>query len=239
MILIMTEPETIRRIPDTDKQMIIDPRGFHFGREMIELAAFTPHKKYRRVADLGCGDGILSILLGDRPEIEEIWAFDLDPMACDRAERNAAMNHLAGRIRIYNADVRRLQGLVSKSSFDLAIMNPPFFPAERDYSGGTESERRSRQELHGGLPVFLQSARYLLAHSGDLVILYHPSRLDHLFRELARFDFQARDLKLMHHHDGRALFVMLRAVKGGPEGLYIHAPAVLPETIKTAQGDAE
>ncbi len=224
-----------RRVPDPDLRIETDGEGFHSGREALELARFVPEKTYARVADLGGGDGTLSVLLARRAGIGEIWAFELDAETCGRAERNVASNHLTGRIRVFNQDIRKLQGLVAKSSFQLAIMNPPFFAPGRDFPGGSASERRSRQELNGGLPAFLQAARYLLAHDGDLVILYHPSRLDHLFCELARTEFRAKELQLLHHRDGRALFVMTRAVKGGREGLRVLPPVILPETLQSTQ----
>ncbi len=231
----MNNHKSTHRVPDRDIRIETDGAGFRSGREALELANFVPEKTYARVADLGCGDGTLSVILAQRSGIGEIWAFDLDAETCGRAERNVESNHLTGRIRVFNQDVRKLQGLVAKSSFQLAIMNPPFFAPGRDFPGGSDSERRSRQELNGGLPVFLQAARYLLAHDSDLVILYHPSRLDHLFCELARTEFRAKELKLMYHRDGRALFVMMRAVKGGREGLRVLPPVILPETLQSTQ----
>jgi len=67
--------------------------------------------------DVGTGTGILAIC-GAKLGIRHITAVDLDPKAVEIAEKNIALNAVADRIEITNADVATLG-----NSFDLIIAN--------------------------------------------------------------------------------------------------------------------
>ncbi len=219
-------------IPETNLHIIIDPDGYVFGQESIELAAFVPAKRYRRAADLGSGDGVIAMLIAAHKSIEEIWAIELDPSACDRASRSIKRNQLDGIIQIHQGDVRKLRTIFQKASFDLVVMNPPFFTRKQDYPCRNASEEAARQESTADLPRFLQAARYLLKTGSDLIMLYHPLRFDHLILELDRAGFTLKDITFLHHRDGRALFVLTRSTAGGKPGVTVHAPFYLSESIK-------
>ena len=220
------------KVPGTSLEMLIDPDGFIFGAEAMALIEFTPDKTYQRAADLGCGDGILSILLAQQRQVTEIWSVDINEAACHRARTNIRQNHLTGTITIRHANIRKLQQLIQRSSFDLVLMNPPFFKPQTDYASGTDSEQSARQEQHANLRHFLTAAKFLLRKSGTAMILYHPSRLDHLFVELHAVQLIPKELKILYHQDGRPLFVLLRAVKDARPGLTIHPPHTMAPSIK-------
>ena len=72
----------------------------------------------RSVADLGCGNGVLSIaakLMGAR----EVFAVDLDPKALEVASENA--RKLSLDITFKEGDVSSIEG-----KFDTVLQNPPF-----------------------------------------------------------------------------------------------------------------
>ena len=214
--------------------MAVDTNGYIFGAEALELIKFTPDKHWRRAADLGCGDGILSMLLATQRQADEIWAIEIDARTCKRAQDNVIRNHLSGIITVQQGNIRQMKQLIQRSSFDLVMLNPPFFTAASDYHTGKSAEQSARKEIHGNLRHFLSTAQFLLKKSGHAMILYHPSRLDHLFVELNISDLIPKDMKLLYHPDGRPLFVLVKAVKNARPGLTIHPPGILPASIKHA-----
>ncbi|HPQ42477.1 MAG TPA: hypothetical protein PLV45_19050, partial [bacterium] len=135
-------------------------------------------------------------------------------------------------IRILHRDVRKLHDVFRKASFDLITVNPPFFPIHRDHQGTSGAEKNARQEILGSLRFFLQAANYLGSTRSDLYIIYHPSRLDYLFREVHRTEFTCKELQFIHHQDGRALFVLVHCLKGGGDGVRVLPPCFIQETLK-------
>jgi len=219
-------------VPGTDLEIWIDPAGYIFGHEGIELIDFIPDKHYPKAVDLGCGDGILAVLLAQNRRVDEIWAVDLDIDSCRRTAATIELNHLSGRVQVRQKDIRKLQQLFKRSTFDLVISNPPFFKSNQDYSGSSESESQSRREILGDLRTFIQMAKFLINRGGQFVMIYHPSRMDELFCELKSAGLTPKVLKVLYHLDGRAIFIMVRAVSGGKQGLHIEPPAFLPPAFK-------
>lgn len=86
----------------------------------------SQHGDLRRVVDLGCGTGVLSIgaaLLGAR-----VVGFDRDREALATARDNATEHGVDERVDFARADVG---GPPLCTSFDAAVMNPPFGAQDR------------------------------------------------------------------------------------------------------------
>jgi ribosomal protein L11 methyltransferase len=103
--------------------VILDP-GPAFGTgghatTRLCLRALAEHIRPRdRVADVGCGSGILAVaaaLLG----ASQVLATDDDPTALPVARQNAKRNHVAGVVRVMEADL--LPG--NAGPFDLIVCN--------------------------------------------------------------------------------------------------------------------
>lgn len=213
--------------------MVVSRDGYWFGGEVQALVQFMGQHHWHRAADLGCGDGIIALLLARHGMAEDIWAIDIDEAHCRRTESNIRRNQLSGTIRLLQRDIRKLGNVLKKRSFDLITANPPFFPGGRDHHGLTDAQRNARQEIRGSLRFFLQAAEFLAARKADLYIIYHPSRLDELFLELAQTAFCCKELQLLFHGDGRALFVLAHCIYGGGKGLRILPPITVPASIKS------
>jgi len=222
-------------LSDSNLTVNVPRDGYWFGQEVIELVEFIQDKTWKQAVDLGCGDGIIPMLLARKQLADEIWAIEIDSNLCKRAENNVQRNNLTGQIYIKNKDLRKLKNLFKRGSFDLITSNPPFFAANKDHQNLNLSEKSARQETKGTLRHFLQAANYLGSRKADLYLLYHPSRIDYLFAELKNTQFQCKHLQILHHADGRALFVLCHGVKSGKSGLTILPPKTLGKSMKFDQ----
>jgi 16S rRNA (guanine1207-N2)-methyltransferase len=75
----------------------------------------------QRVLDLGCGYGVLGIVMAARSPQARVVLVDVNPRAVVLAKENAILNQVG------NADVRCGDGCaaVAGESFDLVLFNPP------------------------------------------------------------------------------------------------------------------
>ena len=79
-----------------------------------------------KIADLGCGTGILGISLA-LYGCNDITLFDIDDDAIDIAYENIESLGIENKIQIVKIDVRQMKDIISiKKKFDLVITNPPF-----------------------------------------------------------------------------------------------------------------
>ena len=220
------------QLPDQSLTFFIDPMGFHFGQEAIEIINFIPDKHYSFALDLGCGDSVLALQLLNKKIAKKVCAIDLQTESCVRSRKNAVLNELDSSLAIINADVSHIKSFMRAHIFDLIVTNPPFFAIGNDFPETSNSETKSRQEIHGNLRVFLNAAAFLLKKNADLILLYHPRRLDYALRELNLAGFTLKELQLIHHQDGRALFVFMRGVPGGKPGITVRPPKFLGKSLK-------
>ena len=88
---------------------LIKPGGLRFawadglfppGTDSFLLASFPRLRPGLRVLDLGCGTGLLSLLLLQRQRELAVTGLELPPEAVGPAERAAAGNHLEGRLSL-------------------------------------------------------------------------------------------------------------------------------------------
>ena len=125
------------------------------------LGSFPPLRRSWRVCDLGAGAGLLGLLLLAREPSLTVTGLELSPAACALAERTAAANGLTGRLVTLPCDLRERQQLPQAGTFDLAVSNPPYFPA----GGGKTalgSRGDARSELTCTMAQLCGAASYLL-----------------------------------------------------------------------------
>ena len=134
-----------------------DPACFPLGRDSLELGEFATVKPGWRVCDLGCGGGVLLLLLSARADGLTLAGVELEEAAARAARENLARNGLAGEIRA--GDLR--ESGFPPGSWDLVISNPPYFALGSGKSGGG-----ARMEEHCTLPELCRAAAALLRPRG-------------------------------------------------------------------------
>ena len=116
-----------------------DDGAFKPSTDSFLLGSFPPLRRGWRVCDLGSGTGLLGLLLLAREPSLTVTGLELSPAACALADRTAAANGLTDRLITLPCDLRDRRQLPSAGRFDLAVSNPPYFPA-----GGGKTAAGSR-----------------------------------------------------------------------------------------------
>lgn len=94
------------------------------GTDGILLGAWAPVNGVRRVLDVGCGTGLLSLMIAQRQPEACIDALDIDDGAAVQARKNISETQFCERINVIKGDVL---GDLELSVYDLVVCNPPFF----------------------------------------------------------------------------------------------------------------
>ena len=212
---------------------VYDDALFRPGTDTFLLSSLPRLKPGLRVMDLGCGTGLLGLLLLQRQPGLAVTGIDIQPAAIRLAEKAAVENGLTGRLSLQAADLRDVKALFPTGSFDLAVCNPPYYPCASGALSGDDARRTARSEADCTLEDICRAASYLLRWGGSFCLVHKPERLTDLLCALRENGLEPKRLRFVCKTAGSApSLVLAEARRGGRPGLTIEEPLIL----QTADG---
>ncbi len=198
--------------------------GSHFplSTDSVLLADFVRTAGAARGIDLGCGSGILPLLLLDRSDTLHMTGLELDADAARCARDNLERGGLADRCRILTGDIRRHRELFPAGSFDLAVSNPPYYAAGSGQLSPDPAWAAARSETSCSLEELCAAAAYLLQSGGRLFLVHKPERLAELLCAMSAHRLEPKRLRLVcHRADSAPSLVLVEGRRGGRPGLTV------------------
>ncbi len=132
------------------------------------------------ILDIGCGTGLLSLMLAQKNKAI-IDAVEIDEPAATQAQQNFAASPWANRLQVYNKSIQQFCQEPTKQ-YDFIITNPPFF--NNDLKSGNAKRNMALHSSVLSLEELLIAIQKLLIPTGKFAILLPYHRLD-FFVELA------------------------------------------------------
>ena len=199
-----------------------DDPAFRITTDSVLLSAFASGSIFSHCADLGCGGGLLSVLLFSSCPEAEFTAVDIRESAVDACRRNFEANRIRGQVLL--ADVRSHRDLGDPGEFDLVVCNPPY------YYNGPQSPEAERAAARGGplSPAQISgAASYLLKRGGEFCLVHKPEFLADIFSAMRLADIEPKRMRFVCHNAEKApSLVLISGRRGGRQGL-----AVLPSLL--------
>jgi tRNA1Val (adenine37-N6)-methyltransferase len=222
--------ETLDKLGNGNLQIIQPRQGFRVTIDPVLLASFTRTKTGERWIDLGCGSGVLPLLIASRKTGIQMTGIEIDRASADRAHRNIVINKLEKQIDIIQGDLRELHKTHAVQSLDGVITNPPYRRPESGRLSVGEQRAIARHELHGNLDDFLEASRYLLKNGGRFYTIYLAERLPELLSKMSAKKIEPKRLRCIHPRRGNdANLVLVEGRRSGRPGLTITPPLFLYE----------
>ena len=222
-------------------RFVYDDALFRPGTDTFLLSSLPRLKPGLRVCDLGCGTGLLSLLLLQRQPQLSVTGVEILPEAAALAQKAAVENGLSDRLTVLRADLRELQSHLAAGSFDLVVSNPPYFAAGSGAGSPDHARRTARSEDSCTLEDVCSAAAQLLRWGGSFCLVHRPDRLTDLLCALRAAKIEPKRLRFVCKAEGCApSLLLLEARRGGNPGLTIDAPLLLqtPDGIPSAEIDA-
>lgn len=134
------------------------------GTDGVLLGAAAPVTQARRVLDIGCGSGLIAMMLAQRSESDTVIdAVELEPAAAGQAAENFRESVWANRLSVYAQDINEY-AQKHPAQYDLIVSNPPYFESAVACRDEARNAARYTETLtHEAL---LECAQMLIAPEG-------------------------------------------------------------------------
>ncbi len=201
---------------------------FKLGTDSVLLADFVNTGSYRRGIDLGCGSGILPLLLLNRTEKLHMTGLEINEAACSYAKGNLERNDFTQRSEIICGDIKAHRQLFKSGEFDLVVANPPYFAEGSGFSSPDESRANAREEKCCSLDDICKAAAFLCRTGGAFCLVHRAERLSEVFCRLSEVGLEPKRLRTVSHSaSSEPSLVLIEARRGGKPGLKIMPPLFL------------
>lgn len=209
-------------------RFVYDDSLFPPGTDTFLLSSLPRLKPGLRVCDLGCGTGLLGLLLLQRQPELSVTGVEIQAEAVRLAERAAAENGLTDRLTFRQGDLRKFKTLFPTGQFDLVVCNPPYYPAGSGRMAENAALRTARAETDCTLEDVCRAASHLLRWGGSFCLVHKPERLCDLLCTLRASGMEPKRLREVCKTAGAApSLVLAEGRRGGRPGLTAEAPLIL------------
>ena len=204
-------------------------------QEFLELTAYSVPSKHegeiraclrKKLMDLGCGNGIIPLILSHKTGIQDIRGIELQTSVFNLALENIRYNCLEERLTFYNYDIADLldskAGRSFHSVFDFVTSNPPYTAPISGMTGHNTARVIARHETTADLKSFLKFSVQILKPKGELYMVHRPSRLVDIFSIGRSLGLETKEIQLVSGHaDEDPNIVLLKMIKGAGRELRV------------------
>jgi tRNA1Val (adenine37-N6)-methyltransferase len=224
------DEETVDEILDGSLKICQSRRGYRFNLDSLVLAHFASLKSRSVNMDLGCGNGVIALVLAKRYPSTRWTGLEIQEGPASLSRKNVEFNGLEKRVSVVLGDAREVKRNFAANSFDNVIFNPPYRKLSSGRINPLLEKAVARHEIKGSLADFLAASKYLLKPSGLVFTIYPAKRLVELVVLFRKNNIEPKRMKLVFSDAASdAEFVLVEGRSGSREELKMEPPLFIYE----------
>ena len=224
------EQNLIKKEPLGGGTVVYTSNEYRFGTDAILLADFASPKRRDKICDMGCGGGIIPMLLCRGGAEGEITAIDLQEGAIELTDKAARENGFSNIVPLL-ADIRDLKNKVTFGSYNVVTCNPPYKKSGAGITNQNAARFIARHEAECDLEDVCKAAERLLISHGKLCICHRPERLCDCFDSMRKHRVEPKLLRCVHQRPGKEPWlVLIEGKRDANPGLRIMPPLYIEST---------
>ena len=229
---LLKEGERIDDLERNNLKIIQDPNMFCFGMDAVLLSSYAHVKSKECAIDLGCGGGIIPILLSAKTDGEHFTGIEIQQECADMANRSVKLNHLEDKIDIICSDLRTSSQMFKSGSFDVVTTNPPYMIAEHGLTNTSSAKTIARHEVCATLDDVLSQSAKLLRDGGRFYMVHRPFRLAQILHLMVNYKIEPKRMRLVYPFiDKEPNMVLIEGHKGGNSRITVEKPLIIYESV--------
>ena len=220
--------ERIDELQRNGYRIIQNPERFCFGMDAVLVSGFARAKKQERCLDLGCGNGIIPILMEAKTEGKHFTGLEIQPESADMAKRSVALNGLQDRIDIVEGDIKDASKIFGASSFHVVTTNPPYMTAQHGLTNLYEAKTIARHEVLCNLEDIIRESARLLMPGGRFYMVHRPFRLAEIISLMVQYRMEPKRMRLVYPYvDREPNMVLIEGLRGGKSRMTVEKPLIV------------
>ena len=196
--------------------------GYAYNSDSIFLYDFiSTFKPKGSLLDVGCGVGIISLLLSRDFKIETSIV-DKQEIMFNYAKHNYVINNLKVK-----ATLDDFSNFCEKEKFDYVISNPPFYDQNVTQSKN-EHLNIARYAQHLPIEIFIAKVKKVLKPRGRFIFCYDAKQVDKLLHSLIKNKINPEQIRFVHSKiDRDSKLVMIAARMNSKSMMKILPPLIV------------
>ena len=220
--------ERIDELQRNGYRIIQNPERFCFGMDAVLLSGFARAKKQECCLDLGCGNGIIPILMEAKTEGKHFTGLEIQPESADMAKRSVALNGLQDRIDIVEGDIKDASKIFGASSFHVVTTNPPYMTAQHGLTNLYEAKTIARHEVLCNLEDIIRESARRLMPGGRFYMVHRPFRLAEIISLMVQYRMEPKRMRLVYPYvDREPNMVLIEGLRGGKSRMTVEKPLIV------------
>lgn len=222
----LKENERIDDLEYENLRIIQNEKWFCFGIDSILLSDFSKEiKNGANVIDLGTGTGIISILLCKKTNLNKIYGVEIQNNVAEMASRSVILNDLEDKIEIINDNIKNIENILNKNTFDVIVTNPPYKKENTGLINNNKEQYISRHEIECNLEDIIKISYRMLKSNGEFYMIHRAERIADVMFLLRKYKLEPKKIKFVHSKINMPPeFILVKAVKDAKEFLKIEKP---------------
>lgn len=151
---------------------------------LIDLILSRTGNEELEVLDLGCGNGILAIMLAHNRPTWNLLGLEIQPHLVELARGNCKLVGLSN-LEIFQEDFREWD---VSSSFDIILSNPPYHPVNHGRLSPIKEKALSTHELNCNMLDILIFLKKYLKSTGEAYLIYPFTRAEEMEKYAKKVD---------------------------------------------------
>ncbi len=188
---------------------------YKLSSDAVALGNFVECKSNDTVIDVGCGTGVLTLLIAFQHQPREIVSVDINEEVIKQIKKNINLNQdklNKTHFTILHADARQLHTMIHANCADVIVCNPPYFTT------GKKSQNISIRQARHDDTLSLDDLAVLctknIKYGGSVYFCYPANQIAKAITIFENHNFRIKTIKLISNQKSVYL-ALFRAKKGG------------------------
>lgn len=223
----LRENERLDDLEYNGLRVIQSADGYCFTSDSVFLANLSGVKRGDRVVEIGCGCGVVSLLIAAKFSPEKVFGVEIQHRLAEMAKRSVELNGLTDKIEIVCAPAQGVHKEIGHT-FDVVVANPPYEEAEKKAEYTEKEICKTEAKLTAVEAV--ECGKKLLRYGGKFIMINRVRRLIDVLTAMREKGIEPKKLYLIQPKASLPIDTFIvEGKKGAKPSLLVPKPLVIYE----------